>query len=161
MVFLGGPDDREALAYATRMAEHPTIRLTVLRIIAVGEHSDNLTEKRLDMNAINDFRISTIDKKRIVYKEEGVTGAAGTTRVVTSLDTDDYELILVGRRHDSESPLVNGLAEWKEIEELGVIGDMLGSSDFKSKASVLVVQQQALVVEEMVESQRFIAKQLQ
>ncbi|KAF9605830.1 hypothetical protein IFM89_018655 [Coptis chinensis] len=33
LVFLGGADDREALAYAERMSEHPNIKVTVIRLL--------------------------------------------------------------------------------------------------------------------------------
>lgn len=33
VVFFGGPDDREALELAGRMAEHPRVRVTVVRFI--------------------------------------------------------------------------------------------------------------------------------
>ena len=61
-----------------------------------------------------------------------------------SLD-DHYDFMLVGRRLDSDSPLVAGLTDWSYVHELGIIGDMLASSDMKNSASVLVVQQQSTV----------------
>lgn len=33
VLFFGGRDDREALAYGAHMAEHPGIRLTIIRFI--------------------------------------------------------------------------------------------------------------------------------
>ncbi|MCI33331.1 cation/H(+) antiporter 15-like, partial [Trifolium medium] len=33
MIFIGGPDDREALAIAWRMSKHPWTRLTMVRIL--------------------------------------------------------------------------------------------------------------------------------
>ena len=53
-----------------------------------------------------------------------------------------YDLILVGRRHESESPLYSGLTDWNEYPELGFLADMLVSSDSSFHGSVLVVQQQ-------------------
>lgn len=45
------------------------------------------------------------------------------------------------------SQVLIGLSEWNEVEDLGVIGDdNLVSSDFHSKASVMVIQQQASVM---------------
>ncbi|KAK6158007.1 hypothetical protein DH2020_005321 [Rehmannia glutinosa] len=38
VLFFGGPDDREALAYAWRMCEHPGINITVMRFVP-GEHA--------------------------------------------------------------------------------------------------------------------------
>ncbi|KAJ1404589.1 Sodium/solute symporter superfamily [Sesbania bispinosa] len=46
------------------------------------------------------------------------------------------------RRHGINSPQTDGLTHWSEFPELGVIGDFLSSPDFKSHASILVVQQQ-------------------
>ena len=37
-----------------------------------------------------------------------------------------------------------GHDEWSECQELGIIGDMLASPDFVTKASLLVVQQQRI-----------------
>ncbi|KAG4982184.1 hypothetical protein JHK87_026933 [Glycine soja] len=45
---------------------------------------------------------------------------------------------------DQLSKLTLGHDEWSECEELGVIGDMLPSPNFVTKASLLVVQQQRI-----------------
>ncbi|CAN0890994.1 Cation/H(+) antiporter 15 [Linum grandiflorum] len=39
VIFIGGPDDREALAYGWRMAKSPTVNFTVLRLIS--DHEDD------------------------------------------------------------------------------------------------------------------------
>ncbi|KAB1221355.1 Cation/H(+) antiporter 15 [Morella rubra] len=46
MLFFGGPDDREALAYAWRMAGHPGISLTVEKV----QYYDIATEKRAEFD---------------------------------------------------------------------------------------------------------------
>lgn len=46
VLFFGGPDDREALVFGRRMAEHPGIKLTVIRFLPSTEFDDtaiNLT----------------------------------------------------------------------------------------------------------------------
>jgi hypothetical protein len=58
-----------------------------------------------------------------------------------------FDLVLVGKYHQ-KSPLFRGLEEWSECPELGVIGDMLASPDFECTASVLVVQQPRMRVNE-------------
>lgn len=58
---------------------------------------------------------------------------------------NNYELIIVGRRHDKQSPLVFGLTGWDEESELGEVGYILASSDFRGNTSILVVQQHAIV----------------
>ncbi|KAF8397181.1 hypothetical protein HHK36_016088 [Tetracentron sinense] len=140
LLFLGGADDREALAYARRMAQHPSIRLAVLQFTPSCDYRyGNDKEMELDSELLNNFRVSTMGNERIVCREEVVSDGIGTTRVILSMG-NEFDLFMVGRHHDPQSPLMSGLTEWSESPELGIIGDMLASSDFKS--SVLVVQQQ-------------------
>lgn len=159
VLFLGGPDDREALAYGARMAEDCNIMLTILRLFSVDQTVTDLIEEKYDLNTINDFRINTFDNENVKYVKQTVKEGSDTFRVIHSIGKE-FDLILVGRRHANDSTLLSGLAEWSEFEELGVIGDLLVSSDFKSNASVLVIQQQASVVEEMLESPKLTSKQL-
>lgn len=63
---------------------------------------------------------------------------------------NNYDLIMVGIRHEKSFEVLQGLSVWSEIEELGEIGDLLVSRDLKLSASVLAVQQQlSSVVEEV------------
>ncbi|GFY83820.1 hypothetical protein Acr_03g0005940 [Actinidia rufa] len=147
----GGPDDREALAFGTRMAEHPNITVTVIHIFDNELDHVDLSETQQDLSAINDFKIVHMDNGRAVYKEEGVREGPETVELLRSLG-EGFDLMLVGRRHEENSRLTCGLLEWCEVRELGVIGDMLTSSDFKNDASVLVVQQQPSEVDVVTES---------
>ena len=53
------------------------------------------------------------------------------------------DLLIVGRRADGpKSPLTVGISDWSEHLELGVLGDLLTSTDFGCQVSTLVVQQQ-------------------
>ncbi|KAL3719880.1 hypothetical protein ACJRO7_004806 [Eucalyptus globulus] len=135
MLFLGGADDREALAYCMRMVEHPKVDLTIARVknddYLSGEESD------LDQELIDYFRAS-LGKRKVKYIEETAMDGVGTTRVICSFE-DAVDLLIVGKHHDPLSPLISGLTEWNEYPELGVIGDMLATSDFQF--SVLIVQQ--------------------
>lgn len=54
----------------------------------------------------------------------------------------DYDLFLVGRRSGIGTRVTRGLGDWMEFDELGIIGDLLASEYYPSKASVLIVQQQ-------------------
>ncbi|KAL6967776.1 hypothetical protein U1Q18_033587 [Sarracenia purpurea var. burkii] len=145
LLFLGGPDDREALAYSSRMADNPHVALTVAWIRPWAAHgmltTTKTTEDDLDVELMKEFRASSMGKERIVFKEETVEDAEGTTRVIRSLE-DNFDLFIVGRHHEASLPQTSGLTEWCHgCPELGVIGDMLASSNFRY--SVLVVQQQA------------------
>ncbi|KAL5794477.1 hypothetical protein ACOSP7_003071 [Xanthoceras sorbifolium] len=147
VVFLGGSDDREALAYGARMLGNPCIRLTVVRLVDVKQISGELAEEIQDIKAIKHFKINTYNDKHVKYKEKILVEVSDTAKVLQCME-NDFDLMVIGRRHDNESPLLKKLSEWIEYEELGVIGDIFVSSEV-SMASVLLVQQQSLVVEEM------------
>ncbi|GJN14695.1 hypothetical protein PR202_gb01550 [Eleusine coracana subsp. coracana] len=105
-LFFGGGDDREALAYAARMARPP------------GRDGGRGAEELVG------------DMERIV-------------EVLRGLDKAGYDLVIVGMRHRWYPVMsANGLADWSEYPELGVIGDLLASSDFDTPYSVLIMKQQ-------------------
>lgn len=56
MVFVEGPDDREALAYATRMAENAKVALTVVRVIEPKRKSRHAVDMNLDLEMITEFK---------------------------------------------------------------------------------------------------------
>ncbi|XP_059663583.1 cation/H(+) antiporter 14-like [Cornus florida] len=143
LLFLGGADDRAALAYSSRMADHPQITLTVVWIKQWDREEQelfgNVMEDNLDSELIDEFRSNAKGNGRIVYREERVDDGVGSTRVIGSME-DAFDLFIVGRHHEPDSPLLLGLTEWSQCPELGVVGDMLATSDFQF--SVLVLQEQ-------------------
>ncbi|XWS44700.1 hypothetical protein CRYUN_Cryun15aG0070300 [Craigia yunnanensis] len=160
VLFFGGPDDREALAYGWRMCEHPGTSLTVLRFVpgkdaaesamqpttdqndprALTAETENSKEKQLDDEYINDFRMRNANDESIIYTEEVVNNGEETVAAIRTLD-NNHDLFIVGRGQGMISPLTAGLTDWSECPELGAIGDILASSDFASTVSVLVIQQ--------------------
>ncbi|XVF68436.1 hypothetical protein PTKIN_Ptkin11bG0002600 [Pterospermum kingtungense] len=142
MIFVEGPDDREALAYVMRMGEQPNTSITVIRLVDSNKtREEGNADQILDERIVNEFKIAPVGKKHHVYKEEYVCDSVETVRVIRSIE-NCYDLILVGRRHDSNSSFFMGLNEWNEFPELGFVGDMLVSSDSGCLVSVLVMQQQ-------------------
>ncbi|KAI3453514.1 hypothetical protein Pfo_010177 [Paulownia fortunei] len=155
VLFFGGPDDREALAYAWRMCEHPLNNLTVMRFV-LGENvlettgelrpnrltaaTDDGREKQLDEDYINEFKAITMNNSSVVYMEKGVNHGEETVAAIRSIDAS-HDLFIVGKGHGTISPVTAGLNDWSECPELGAIGDLLVSSDFATTYSVLVVQQ--------------------
>ncbi|KAK1567316.1 hypothetical protein Q3G72_010781 [Acer saccharum] len=137
VLFLGGSDDHEALAIGGRMAGHPSVHLTVIRLL---ENCNDARKTRLDNKVMNMFRSSMENNYRVTYMEEMVMDGTGTVSVIRSLESQ-YELIMVGRNHDKQSPLVSGLTVWDEQMELGAVGDVLASVDFMGSTTILVVQQ--------------------
>ncbi|KAL7129709.1 hypothetical protein ABFS83_13G086300 [Erythranthe nasuta] len=159
MLFFGGPDDREALAYAWRMAEDASdVRLTVMRFIpssdAVevnnvdqndGNHVslqiDLEREKLLDDDYLSKFKIATINSKSISYYELVLNDEEEAVKAIKSMDEHNHDLYMVGRGRGMVSPLTSGLDDWCDCPELGPIGDLLVTSQFESSFSVLIVQQ--------------------
>ncbi|XP_069155593.1 cation/H(+) antiporter 14 isoform X2 [Solanum lycopersicum] len=133
MLYLGGPDDDEALAYCCRMLGHPHISMSLVWL----KHSSDNIEKCMESHMIQWFKANNVDAGRVSYQEEVVNDAVGTTQVLRSLE-DSCDLCIVGRDH-KQSELTLGINEWIECPELGFIGDMLATSDYSF--SLLVVQQ--------------------
>ncbi|KAG6583332.1 Cation/H(+) antiporter 15, partial [Cucurbita argyrosperma subsp. sororia] len=146
LIFVGGSDDREALAYATRMVEHPMVTLTVVRLIHPKGTTHQPADQEHDFEMLNEFKLimSSSGIKHCFYEEVTASDCVGLIGVMRKME-HNYDLILVGRRHDGDSALFVGLNEWHEYPELGFIGDMLATIDSPSDATVLVVQQQNIV----------------
>ncbi|XP_057487726.1 cation/H(+) antiporter 15-like [Actinidia eriantha] len=144
VLFFGGADDREALAYARRMSHHPNVILTLIRfttstsspIVGGTERS-----KMLDADILSDFKLNTLRSEQVWYQEEVVANGMGVVAVTRSVLEKEYDLVMVGRRH-GESSIMLQLTKWNECGELGAIGEILASSDFVCGAPALVVQQQ-------------------
>ncbi|KAJ9175950.1 hypothetical protein P3X46_014449 [Hevea brasiliensis] len=128
IIYLSGPDDAKALEYAARMAKHEHVILTVIRFLLFGKENSQA-------NMGND---------RFICLEEVVRDGVGLSQCIGKI-VNYFDLILVGRYHWQSNSLFEGLEDWSECLELGVIGDMLASPDFKITASVLVVQQKKLI----------------
>ncbi|XP_057524491.1 cation/H(+) antiporter 15-like [Amaranthus tricolor] len=138
VLFVGGADDTEALAYGTRMVKHQRVVVTVTRFLLLGQ--DNKGRKH-ESETIEEFRKSNSGNARFLYQEVSVTDSTGLTEYIRNMD--NYDLIIVGRSHPN-SPLLLGLHEWSECPELGVIADLLASPDGETTSSVLVIQQQKM-----------------
>lgn len=148
VLFFGGPDDREALAYGARMAEHPGISLVVIRfLVNPNAMRENIALEIIDGEG-NELRsgdeeiIGEIKKKismngSIKYDERVVSGAAEVVGVIR--EQSRCNLYLVGRM--PEGHLVAAMKVNTDCPELGPVGGLLTSPDFSTAASVLVVQQ--------------------
>ncbi|KAK8970585.1 Cation/H(+) antiporter 15 [Platanthera guangdongensis] len=139
LLFFGGADDREALAYADRLATHPAVALTIVRflprigpqerVVDVGGESDEECLAQFQAGAGGEAE----------YVERTVSNAEETVAVLREME-GRYDLYIAGIGEGMSSPLTEGLTEWIDCPELGPIGDLLASSDFMSRASVLVLR---------------------
>jgi hypothetical protein len=164
VLFFGGNDDREALAFAMRMAEHPGISLTVVRFIPSEEFEpENVKieinedqtgsgseETRLaDIEAITELkakikeqessRSNSDSESQIVYEEKIVKCGEEVFEVMNEYSRSN--LFLVGKT--PEGSVASGLNVVRsDTPELGPVGNLLTSGESVStSASVLVVQQ--------------------
>ncbi|WOG92651.1 hypothetical protein DCAR_0311925 [Daucus carota subsp. sativus] len=141
VIFLGGDDDREALAYIKRMAYSSAVQVTVVQLLSIDDkQSENKWETILDSESLRDIKHLISTRDNIVLQQETVNDGSDTTSLIQEMQ-DSFDLIIVGRRHKDFRAL-QGLAQWSELPELGVLGDLLSSPDISKPVSVLVVQQQ-------------------
>ncbi|KAK1285002.1 Cation/H(+) antiporter 15 [Acorus calamus] len=151
MLFIGGPDDREGLALASRMAENYRVELTVVRFLPPEQwRGVPNKEARIDAETLAEFRLAHNDNERVEYTEAEVRDGEATLAAMRAMGEKGlvFDLVMVGRRRGQESTPTAGLSLWSEYPELGVFGDALASVDFGRSgivSSILVVQQQARI----------------
>ena len=147
MLFTGGPDDREALAYSWRMAGSHEVRLTVVHF-RPGEKAKSIMEERkesenykqLDEKYVNELRFKAMCNDSVIYLEKVVNNGEEILRTTKEM-FDYYDLYIVGRGQGVASPFTSGLSEWSDCKDLGVLGEALSTSEFARNASILVIQQ--------------------
>ncbi|XP_058096017.1 cation/H(+) antiporter 18-like [Magnolia sinica] len=149
--FFGGPDDREALAYGMRMAEHPGILLKVVRLmsesngeivadsvmISIDSNADAKQESE-DEGLLAELQ-KNIRKEGSVQYEKRMVG--NKVEAISAIrEFSQCNLFLVGRVPSGFAAMF--LDEISECPELGPVGSLLASMDSSTTtASVLVVQQ--------------------
>ncbi|KAK7825156.1 cation/h(+) antiporter 18 [Quercus suber] len=112
--FFGGCDDREALAYGVRMAEHPGIRLMVIRFIVEPESMGEIVKVNIDSSSstklrssdeefLAEFKQNMAKDDSIKYEEKLVRNVADTIAVLSELKC--CNLFLVGRMPECEAAL--------------------------------------------------------
>lgn len=153
-LFFGGHDDREALTYGARMAEHPGINLVAVRFVLDptvasetvsldidGNENSRPEARSEDEEFLSNFKqINQKEDGSIKYEEKMVKSSAETVEVIKSYCR--CNLFLVGRMAEGEVVAALGKQQQQmECPELGPLGNLLTSSEFSTTASVLIVQQ--------------------
>ncbi|XP_047170120.1 cation/H(+) antiporter 19-like [Vigna umbellata] len=158
--FFGGRDDREALCYGMRMAEHQGIFLNVYKFVtppgtslafdaeSVGESSkkdrktvhviddNDYDDKKQDDQLWNEFLSACNNNTQETMKyEEKLVESKGDIEIALK-EMNRCNLILVGRM-----PSVAALGSISDCPELGPVGSFVASSDFYTLTSVMVIQQ--------------------
>ncbi|XP_031380182.1 cation/H(+) antiporter 15-like [Punica granatum] len=146
VIFSGGHDDREALAYANRMLMHLSVRVTLLKLIVrcPSGHVEDMLEKKLDDALVEEFRIKIREDSQAQYYEKAAENLIGTLNAIRALG-NHYNLVITGR----QSSLLMSMFEesldtqksWGENPELGIVGDFIASDDYNGgKSSALIMQ---------------------
>ncbi|KAF3581063.1 hypothetical protein DY000_02035007 [Brassica cretica] len=150
MLFIGGRDDREALAYAWRMVGQEMVKLTVMRfvpgrdaLVSAGKLSvEYAKEAQVDEECIYEFNFKTMNDSSVTCIEKVVNDGQEVIEAIREMeDNHSYDLYIVGRGYKVETPVTAGLTDWSSNSDLGTIGDTLASLNFTLHASVLVIQQ--------------------
>lgn len=142
MIFIGGADDREALCLAKRTIKEYGYTLVVFHLVGSQNESSNW-DILLDQEVLKGVMGYYGSVENVTYEKITVEDPSQTTNFILDV-ANQYDFIIVGRRHGVKSSLTAALDNWTEFSELGVIGDLLASSDTNTKASILVVQQQQM-----------------
>ncbi|XP_048236090.1 cation/H(+) antiporter 20 isoform X2 [Ricinus communis] len=129
ILFLGGPDDVEALEVGRRMAEHPSISVTLTRFIRL-ESKDK--SEGTDEVAVKEFRRKC--NGSVEYIEKDVKNIR--EEMLSIKQRRDFNLLIVGKG-DRVAELAHTQAEYPE---LGHIGGILASSAYSKASSVLIIQ---------------------
>lgn len=140
VIYIGGPDDAESLSYGARMGRHCNVTLTIIRFLLFG--NDTARERKQDNNLIDAVRQENMGNPNFMYQEQVVKDGVGLSASLKNLE-NCFDLLMVGKLHQT-SEILTALGTWSECPELGIVGDMLASSDFGITTSVFVVQQQRL-----------------
>ncbi|KAI4306891.1 hypothetical protein L6164_030131 [Bauhinia variegata] len=157
--FIGGADDREALALGFRMAERKNSKVSVFHIILQQQKDkfyadkdgrsdysqeqveEEAIEKMIDQGLIDEFKGMNIGNDNVVLREIMVED--GVEALDSIRETEgNYDLVMMGRRHNIgflRDEEITNLIE--NAETLGMYGDMLASTEFcNGMVSVLVIQ---------------------
>ncbi|KAI3844793.1 hypothetical protein MKX03_024335 [Papaver bracteatum] len=147
VLFFGGVDDREALAFAMNMIRHPSVFVTLIRFYGLPSYGD-INEsvsidvdrhKLLDDELVDHFRVNAMQDETLMYKQVEVNDVAETIWAVRSLH-DDFDLMVVGRQQIIDPIMNSGLdTDWDEYQELGDIGAMVTSPEYDAEGSILIV----------------------
>lgn len=140
MFYIGGHDDQEALALAKRMARDQEMVLTVVHLCEKDEGESMRLDEVMSDEVLEDVRANGAGPN-VRYRREVVQDGPEAALLVRSM-VNEFDLVVVGRRYGTECTQTSGLADWIEVAELGILGDLLASTDLHTDASVLVVQQQ-------------------
>jgi len=140
--FIGGPDDREALALGIRMSERLNMKVSLFRFIVTNKKYvnridssrtgtlDEEQEEMLDEGLIDEFKSMKYGIGKVSWYEIVVDDAVEVMDAIRGLE-GDYDLVMVGKRHNIGNLKDEEMGNFIEnVQILGILGDMLSSTEF-------------------------------
>ncbi|CAK8566438.1 unnamed protein product [Lathyrus sativus] len=142
--FIGGADDREALALGIRMSERENMKVSLFRFVVLNRkeyESKSLSgmevsldeeedEEILDESLIDEFKGMKFGIGNVCCYEVVVEDGVELMTAIRGLE-GDYDLVMVGRRHNIGSLKDEEMGNFIEnVQILGILGDMLSSTEF-------------------------------
>ncbi|RLN03673.1 cation/H(+) antiporter 15-like [Panicum miliaceum] len=155
-VFLGGPDDREAVSFSCRLAEHPAIGLTVFRFVkrstydtvtssasrayaAGGDELDvEFQEGDVDERFLWRFYENYASRELAMYVEKVVESPVDVVEALEGM-AGMFSLVVVGRGGRQPAELMAGLERWAEDVTVSL-------NESLEMGSVLVMQQHTVAL---------------
>lgn len=142
VIFLGGPDDREALAFATRISGHAGIRMTMIHILLLnqgGDQGSDQGQKKIDDSILGEFKMKNMKNPCAVYHALMARDGIQVVNIIKLLRLD-YDLVILGHQ-PVKGVFSEVMINLVENPELGVIGDILVTEGFCGRStSVLVMK---------------------
>ncbi|WVZ73990.1 hypothetical protein U9M48_022231 [Paspalum notatum var. saurae] len=149
-LFLGGADDREAIAYATRLAMQPIMRVTLCRFVLPGGKGHQIVNQEVaeevmeDEEFMADMYARFVAPGHVSYMEKYVSNGVEMVNTLSSM-VGTFSLFIVGKGGNGDGnrgTITSDMGNWdEECQELGPIGELLASDDLVGCGSVLVLQQ--------------------
>ncbi|CAL0327925.1 unnamed protein product [Lupinus luteus] len=142
--FIGGQDDREALALGIRMANRENVRVSLFRFVVTDindkgydgrfksreEEEEEEIEEMLNESLIDEFKSLKFGSANVCWYEIMVADGEQILDTIRKLE-GNYDLVMVGRRHNIGNLNDEELTTFIEnAETLGIFGDMLASTEF-------------------------------
>ncbi|EFJ28404.1 hypothetical protein SELMODRAFT_231581 [Selaginella moellendorffii] len=135
--FFGGPDDREALAVGMRMAEHPGIKLSVVKfMVDHQQHQQQEQQQQQHVVSIDAAGSGLHDQHHLGHSGRRSSDFAS---MIPRLTSNEHGLLIVGRGRRPIAGMASLSRRQATYAELGPVGDALAVAN--EDASVLVVQQ--------------------
>ncbi|KAL6967765.1 Cation/H(+) antiporter 24 [Sarracenia purpurea var. burkii] len=114
VLFFGGADAREALAYADRMAGNSEVSLTVTRFLSHNGEGDDEMEKKLDDRLVTWFWVKNEGNERVIYREVVVRNGDEMMAAIRAMNHSEYyDMWIVGRKQG-----INPVMEADLLEEV-------------------------------------------